>query len=104
MNKAEYNPAFLDEEEEGVIKSLDLAIESGDFVLSKEKNMKEKKNYWKQAVENTEKRRAITLRLQNRDISRLKIMARKRGLPYQTFIASSLHQLASGDLISRVQK
>ena len=101
MNKAEYNPAFLDKEEEGMIKSLDLAIESGDFVLSKGKEIEEKKTFWKQTVENTEKRRAITLRLQNRDISRLKIMARKKGLPYQTFIASSLHQLANGDLVSR---
>ena len=61
----------------------------------------EKQAFWQQVVKNTEKRKAITLRLQNRDITRLKAIARRKGLPYQTFIASALHQLANGDLIER---
>jgi predicted DNA binding CopG/RHH family protein len=38
------------------------------------------------------------LRLQERDIERLKVIARQRGLPYQTLVSSVLHQFAEGTL------
>ena len=46
-------------------------------------------------------RKAITLRLQQRDIERLKVIAGERGLPYQTLVSSVLHQFASGTLVER---
>ena len=104
MNKVKQiqnDPDFLDNEQQNMIESLNAAIDAGDFVPSQEKDVAEKKAFWKQAVINTEKRRAITLRLQARDIDRLKVLARRKGLPYQTFIASALHQLANGDLVER---
>jgi len=96
--KTDLDPTYLDTEEQEMMESLHQAIDAGEFTLSNQQSLEEKKVYWKQLVENAEKRKAITLRLQNRDIDRLKVMARKKGLPYQTFIASSLHQLANGDL------
>ncbi|MGV6810324.1 MAG: hypothetical protein ACWA5U_10660 [bacterium] len=100
MNK-QMNDQFLDQEEKDLIESFNQAIVEGKFKPSSPKEQIEKKQFWKTVVEHTEKRRAVTLRIQQRDIERLKVMARKKGLPYQTFIASSLHQLANGDLVER---
>lgn len=98
MNTTTDNPTYIDDEERDIIESLNKAIDEGAFDVSKSQDKEEKSIFWEQVVNNTEKRKAITLRLQNRDISRLKAIARRKGLPYQTFIASVLHQVANGDL------
>ncbi len=98
MNTTTDNSTYIDDEERGIIESLNKAIDEGVFNVSKSQDKEEKSIFWEQVVKNTEKRKAITLRLQNRDISRLKAIARRKGLPYQTFIASVLHQVANGDL------
>jgi len=95
------NPTYIDDEECDMIESLNQAIDTGTFKIAPQQHREEKQAFWQQVVKNTEKRKAITLRLQNRDITRLKVIARRKGLPYQTFIASALHQLANGDLIER---
>lgn len=41
----------------------------------------------------------ITLRLGSRDLARLKRLATYKGLPYQTFIASVLHEYAAGHFV-----
>jgi predicted DNA binding CopG/RHH family protein len=41
------------------------------------------------------KSRTINIRLSERDIHHLKMKAANEGLPYQTFISSSLHKLAA---------
>ena len=97
----EGDPEYFDEEERELIDSLNAAIDAGKLQPSTDDAIAEKKAFWRQAVKNAEKRRAITLRLQARDIERLKAMARRKGLPYQTYIASLLHQAANGDLIER---
>jgi predicted DNA binding CopG/RHH family protein len=38
----------------------------------------------------------VTLRLSSGDLARLKQKAAYKGLPYQTFIASVLHEYAAG--------
>ncbi len=102
MNKSKReDPVFLDSEEQDIIESLNAAIDAGEVAASNKDDLIEKRAFWQQAVKNTEKRRAVTLRLQARDIDRLKVMARRKGLPYQTFIASTLHQLVNGDLVER---
>ena len=53
---------------------------------------------WEALVAKASARKAITLRLQERDIERLKAIARRRGLPYQTLVSSILHQFAQGTL------
>jgi len=100
MNTTTDNPTYVDDEERDMIESLNQAIDTGTFKISSQ-DREEKQAFWQQVVKNTEKRKAITLRLQTRDITRLKAIARRKGLPYQTFIASALHQLANGDLIER---
>ncbi len=95
----ERDPDFLDREEKDLIESMNAAIDAGELKPSSARARAEREAFWKRAVADSEKRKAVTLRLQARDIDRLKALARRKGLPYQTFIASVLHQLANGDLV-----
>lgn len=57
MNKSNQNqndPAFLDDDEQMMIESLNVAIDAGAFEPSQEKDIIEKKAFWQQAVKNTE--------------------------------------------------
>jgi len=56
-----------------------------------------KKCYAREAAANfLRKDERITLRLSSTDLERLKQKAAYKGLPYQTFIASVLHEYAAG--------
>ena len=41
------------------------------------------------------KTRSINIRLSERDIQKLKARAAQKGIPYQTLISSSLHEMAT---------
>ena len=56
---------------------------------------------WKAGLDRSTARKPVTLRLQERDIERLKSIANRKGMPYQTLVSSVLHQCANGDLIER---
>jgi len=60
-------------------------------------NFEEEAAFAKEAAENfLRKDKRITLRLSSGDLDRLKQKAAYKGLPYQTFIASVLHEYAAG--------
>ena len=101
IKKEGYDAPFLDEEEKDIIESLEAAIDAGKIVPPAAEELEIMRQDWKDVLGNTLKRRAITLRLQERDIRRLKTQARELGLPYQTYISSILHQQASGKLRAR---
>ncbi len=44
------------------------------------------------------KNRSINIRLTERDLQKVKAKAAEKGLPYQTFIGSLLHQYSSGKI------
>jgi len=56
---------------------------------------KEKIRYRQYAKQTFSKSRVINIRLSERDLQRIKALATERGLPYQTFISSLLHQYSS---------
>jgi len=61
------------------------------------KNVKEEAAFAKKAAANSiRKDERITLRLSSIDLDKLKQKAVYKGLPYQTFIASVLHEYAAG--------
>ena len=88
----------LSPEEQELEETLGVAFETGTIKTPSKKELKTSKAKWKLAMENTLRRRAITLRLQERDISRLKVQAQELGMPYQTYLSSVLHQVASGKI------
>jgi predicted DNA binding CopG/RHH family protein len=81
----------LDKEEQELLKS----VERGEWKTVT--NAEEEAAFAKEAAENSlRKDERVTLRLSSIDLDRLKQKAAYKGLPYQTFIASVLHEYAAG--------
>lgn len=81
----------LDQEEEELLKS----VERGEWKTVT--NAEEEAAFAKEAATNSlRKDERVTLRLSSIDLDRLKQKAAYKGLPYQTFIASVLHEYAAG--------
>ncbi len=82
----------LDEEE----LQIERELSEGLFVPTK--NLSKRKAEHKIAAENTSKKQPITVRVQQMDILRLKLIASRQGIPYQTLVSSILHRYATGQL------
>lgn len=81
----------LDPEEQELLDS----IERGEW--KSVDNLEEELAFAKKAAANfLRKDERVTLRLSGGDLRRLKQQAAYKGLPYQTFIASVLHEYAAG--------
>ncbi|MGD0185153.1 MAG: hypothetical protein ABSC25_07860 [Roseiarcus sp.] len=90
--------AYFDAEEKELVESFEAALTSGAVRSSPAAERARARGEWESLVAKASARKAITLRLQERDIERLKVIARQRGLPYQTLVSSILHQFAQGTL------
>ena len=100
---AKFDAPYLDDEEQDLIEGFEQALDSGAVTPTPEVKMEKVRQEWQEIGQNTTARKAITLRLQQRDIERLKVIARQKGMPYQTLVSSVLHQFASGELRERIQ-
>jgi predicted DNA binding CopG/RHH family protein len=97
MNKVK-PPPYIDDEEQEFVESFEVALDAGAVHPSSAADRAQASAEWKAMVERANARKAITLRLRTRDIEKLKVIARQRGLPYQTLLGSVLHQFAQGTL------
>jgi predicted DNA binding CopG/RHH family protein len=88
-----FDAPFFDDEEREIVE----ALEGGEFEPI-ERPLEEIKVAWRRVARNTLRKKAITVRVQERDIARLKARALQKGIPYQTLIASILHQYVEGAL------
>lgn len=85
----------LDEEEQEISEAIDKAIDKGK--LKSVDYLKKKLAFAREAATNYSRKDArVTLRLSSSDLDSLKQKAAYKGLPYQTFIASVLHEYAAG--------
>ncbi len=68
-----------------------------DFEKGEMKSIKEvkKEDYVKQAQNTIKKSKSINIRISERDLQKIKAIAARKGLPYQTFISSLLHQYST---------
>ena len=84
----------LDQEENELLES----IEQGEWqsVVSLEEEIAAAKNAAANYIRKDER---ITLRISSGDLAMLKQKAAYKGLPYQTFIASVLHEYAAGHFV-----
>ncbi|WP_456451334.1 hypothetical protein [Hydrogenimonas sp.] len=86
------------EEEMAIIE----AVERGEFVpVQGEEGEKLKESLAKAAkntIERMTRRKAISIRLIEDDIERIKAIALQEGIPYQTLIGQIIHQYARGEL------
>lgn len=80
----------LNKEEKDILK---------DFELGKFKSVRNVKNkkeeYLQHARFTLSKTRNINIRISEKDFRKVKALAAERGLPYQTFISSLLHQYSN---------
>src|SRR5437660_89015 len=94
MKKHKASNLNLDQEEKDLLES----VESGEW--HSVSNLEEEADSAKNAAENfLRKDERITLRISSSDLTRLKQKAAYKDLPYQTFIASVLHEYAAGHFI-----
>lgn len=88
----------LDKEEKEILE----AFERGEF--KSVKNVEQEKRRFQQYARNTlGKPRNINIRVSERDLQRIKALAAEKGLPYQTFISSLLHQFSNNSMVLRDQ-
>jgi len=93
MKSKKFDPheVALDKEEQELLES----FEQNEW--KSVDNLPEKMAEAKQIAANTLRKDArVTLRISSSDLARLKQKAAYKGLPYQTFIASVLHEYAAG--------
>lgn len=85
----------LDQEEQEISDAVDQAIDKSK--LKSVDNLKKELAFAKEAAANYfRKDRRVNIRISGNDLARLKQKAAYKGLPYQTFIASVLHEYAAG--------
>lgn len=96
MKKKKHNvfDIKLDEEEQEIID----AIDRGE--LKSVNNLEEELAFARAAAANYLRKDArVNIRISSNDLAHLKQKAAYKGLPYQTFIASVLHEYAAGHFI-----
>jgi predicted DNA binding CopG/RHH family protein len=91
------SPMKLDEEELQILHD----FERGEFQSIR--NFQSEKQKLEEAARDTlQKDKRINIRISSRDLERIQMRAAREGVPYQTYIASSLHKLVAGRLTERV--
>jgi predicted DNA binding CopG/RHH family protein len=63
----------------------------------------EKKKKIKKIIDQTKKNKAISLRINNYDLEKIKEKAEREGVPYQTLITNILHKYISDQLYDKDQ-
>jgi predicted DNA binding CopG/RHH family protein len=72
-------------------------FERGEFESIK--NFRAERHELENAARNTlQKDKRINIRISSRDLEKIQALAAKEGMPYQTYIASTLHKVVAGRL------
>jgi predicted DNA binding CopG/RHH family protein len=87
---------FTNEEE--LIKTLEDEIASGEWKSLKGKSGKNLKELLKKGAKSFEKKKAISLRISQRDLKLLKRKSLETGIPYQTIISALIRQYVEGKI------
>lgn len=85
----------LDPEEQ----EIEDAFKSGNF--KRGDGFDERMKELQQALENSERKMPISMRVSSRIVNRLRLKARDEGMPYQTLINSILHKYVNGKFVER---
>jgi len=87
------NTMKLDKEELQILQD----FERGEFQSIR--NFKAERQQLEESAQNTlVKDKRINIRIASLDLERIQMRAAREGVPYQTYIASSLHKLVCGRL------
>ncbi|MEM0900062.1 MAG: hypothetical protein AAGI92_08955 [Pseudomonadota bacterium] len=93
------DPPYLDDEEREMLEGIDW--EKVDF--GSEEEREERREFHKQVAKNTMNppKVQISARLSKYDLSKLRAIAMRKGIPYQTLLGSIVHQYVEGYLVER---
>ena len=78
----------LDKKEEKILKDF-----NNNQFIKVANDKKEVKNLQKYATNTLNKTKNINIRLTEKDLHKIKVKAMEKGIPYQTFISSLIHQV-----------
>ncbi|MCK5035428.1 MAG: antitoxin [Candidatus Sabulitectum sp.] len=92
-----YNPKYIDDEEKGIVKS----IEAVDLQSIRKPTKQEQTEIKNTAKDYLKKETKMNIRIDPYELNRIKEEAAREGLKYQTFIKSILHKYLSGQLIEK---
>lgn len=87
-----FDAPFLDNEEQAMIEQAEKSTQAADLSYD------DATAKWAGAVKKTMKRKPMTIRVQEKDIMKIKRLASQQGIPYQTLISSVIHRIASGEI------
>ena len=84
-------------------KDLRDSIERGEWksLPDREAEINKSAQAARSQIEATRKEARVSLRLNSTDVNRMREKAHQAGLPYQTLIASVVHQFATDQLVER---
>jgi predicted DNA binding CopG/RHH family protein len=89
----------LSQEELEILSAVESEIESDMANGITDPNLENKKKVLSQVADNTLKKinrkRQYNFRLVEEDVEKIKTLATHKGIPYQTYISSILHQVAT---------
>jgi len=87
------------EEELALFEALEKDVDDGTYTPMPKKELEKAKEYYQNIAENTIKKmtrkKSLNLRVFESDIANIKALALEKGLPYQTLLASVIHQVAT---------
>ena len=92
---------FLDDEERDLIEGAEAVFDDPTYRPPTDDERTALQTRLEAMVAESRKRKPVTFRLQGRDIEQLKSIALRKGMPYQTLVASILHQYVNGDLVEK---
>ncbi len=78
-------------------------FEHGEFESIR--NFRQEKNKLEEAAKSTlQKDRRINIRISSRDLEKIQKRAAREGIPYQTYISSTLHKVVTGQLKETIRQ
>jgi hypothetical protein len=92
---------FVDDDERELIESIERAWAENPPSPPDPAELERIRAFWREVAAETRRKRPVTVRLQERDLRRLRVIAREKGIPYQTLIGSILHQYVTGRIVER---
>ena len=99
--KADYDPAFDDQNLDQEEREIELAISRGEFRPVSQATLKRRLKKLYSAKPKRSPKVPVTMRMEGITLAVLKDQARTQGLRYQTLISSVLHKYITGQLVER---
>lgn len=100
LNKIDLDPTPLDDEEKAIMDAFEKGLDQATLVSELTDERRAGIEASAHATMNPPKVQ-ITTRLAKQDLSRLKSQALELGIPYQTLLASIVHQYVEGALVRK---